>query len=178
MTGVRPTGNGMLLIVTVFLFAFGCDDSKPKTPTAPTPSPALFPSSVPVDLSGAWVGAPMWVLNVLRTRDNFSIQFHCNGTMVITQSPGPWAIRGFMLSSGPCDELVSFELAGTFAWDGRVTFKSDGPRPPQGPCPGGKDIEFTGRFNNDNRLLVTGRTRVQCPEFGEHIFTYIVTANR
>ena len=173
MTGVRPTGNGMLLIVTVFLFAFGCDDSKPQTSTAPTPSPAPVP-----DLSGRWTGSPLWVLQVLRTSDNFQTSFNCNGTMTIAQSPRSYSIGGFMASTTPC-EPVSFELAGTFAPGGAVTFKSDGPRPPQGPCPGGKEIEFTGTFYGNNRLLsARGVTRVQCPEFGEHVFTYIVTANR
>ena len=173
MTGVGQPRNGILLIVTVFLFAFGCDDSKPTTPTAPTPRPAPIP-----DLSGRWMGGPLCVLQVLRTSDNFQTSFNCNGTMTITQSPGSYAVGGFMASTTPC-EPVSFELSGTFAPGGTVTFKSDGPRPPQGPCPGGKEIEFTGTFYGNNRLLsARGVTRVQCPEFGEHVFTYIVTANR
>jgi hypothetical protein len=170
-----PTRNGALLIVTVSLFAYGCGDSKPKTPTAPTPTPTPVPAP---DVSGRYTGGPLWVLQVLRTSDNFQTSFNCNGTMTISQSPGNYSVAGFMASSGPC-EPVSFELTGSFEPGGAVTFRSDGPRPPQGPCPGGKDIEFRGTFTNSNRLLsARGVTRVQCPEFGEHVFTYLVTANR
>src|SRR5688572_15645937 len=96
----------------------------------------------------------------------------------LTQSPGSFAIGGFMASTGPC-EPVSFELTGSFVAGGAVTFKANAPRPPQGPCPGGRDVEFSGTFTNTNRLIsARGVTRVQCPEFGEHVFTYLVTASR
>jgi len=38
---------------------------------------------------------------------------------------------------------------------------------------------IAGTFTNTNRLIsARGVTRVQCPEFGEHVFTYLVTASR
>jgi hypothetical protein len=165
------------LVVALLCLAFtaGCGDS--NSPVTPTPAPAPAPNQAP-DVSGRYTASPLWILQVLRTSDNFQTSFNCNGTMTLTQSPGSFTFTGFMVSTTPC-EPVSFEVAGTFQAGGAVTFRANGPRPPQGPCPGGRDVEFTGTFTNANRLLsARGVTRVQCPEFGEHVFTYIVNATR
>jgi hypothetical protein len=156
-------------------FAFGCGDS--DRPTTPTPTPTPAPTPAP-DIAGRYFGGPMWLLQVLRTSDNFQTSFSCGGTMTITQSPGSYSFTGFMASTGPC-EPVTFDIAGSFQAGGAVTFTANAPRPPQGPCPGGRDVSYTGTFTNANRLLsARGVTRVQCPEFGEHMFTYVVTATR
>ena len=161
-----------VVVLVCFLFFWGCGDGDSKSPVPTTPTPTI------PDVSGRYTGTSLWTLQVLRTSDNFQTSFNCGGTMTLTQSPGSYAIGGFMASTGPC-EPNSFELAGSFQPGGAVTFRANGPRPPQGPCPGGRDIDFSGTFTNGNRLLsARGVTRVQCPEFGEHVFSYLVTATR
>jgi hypothetical protein len=120
----------------------------------------------------------MWLLQVLRASDNFQTSFTCNGTMTITQVTGSYSFSGFMVSTGPC-EPVTLDVTGSFQPNGAVTFTAHAPRPPQGPCPSVRDVSFSGIITNANRLLsARGVARVQCPQLGEHTFTYVVTATR
>lgn len=165
-----------VLLVGVLLLTSACGSS--SRPTAPTPEPTPAPTPPP-EVAGQYRGFPFWTLQVLRTSDNFQTSFTCQGSMTITQQPGSATIGGFVVVTSPPCEPVSFNLTGTVQAGGAVTFTTNGPRPPQGPCPGGQNIEYTGTFTNNNRLLsARGVTRVQCPEFGEHVFTYLINGQR
>jgi hypothetical protein len=116
---------------------------------------------------------------VLRENDNFQTSFNCSATMTITQATGSYAFGGFIVSSSPC-EPATFDISNaSFEPGGATKFRSTGPRPPQGSCPRGTDVDFTGTFTNSNRLLsVKGTTRVQCGDLGPHTYTYLITVSR
>jgi hypothetical protein len=169
-----------LLSALLLLFAVACGSDNPSPSPSPMPAPTPAPTPAPPpapDVSGRYSGT--LTLQVLRASDNFQTSFNCSAQMTVTQSPGSSALAGFFVSSSPC-EPVSFDIAGAVQAGGATTVRTNGPRPPQGPCPGGKDVEFSGIFTTTGTrsLSARGSTKVQCPEFGEHTFTYIFALNR
>ena len=172
---MRRVLTGVLL---VFAIACGSDNpsSNPSPVPAPTPAPTPAPAPAP-DVSGRYSG--LLTLQVLRSSDNFQTSFNCSAQMTVTQSPGSSATAGFWLTSSPC-EPVTFDTAGTVQSGGATTIHTNGPRPPQGPCPGGKDMDFSGIFTTTGTRALSARatTKVQCGDLGEHTFTYIWALNR
>lgn len=167
-----------LAILGISLSNCGSDHATNVTPTpTPAPAPAPAPGPPPPDVSGRYSGT--LTLQVLRESDNFQTSFNCSAQMTITQTPGTAVLGGFWVSSSPC-EPVSYDIAGTVQAGGATTLRTNGSRPPQGPCPGGKDVDFSGIITTtgSRTLSLRGSTKVQCPEFGQHTFTYILTMNR
>jgi hypothetical protein len=157
-------GRGAVLTCLVLAVACGGSDG----PTGPTPPP---------DIAGTYSAYQPWTLQVLRTSDNFQKSFTCGGSLTISQGATTGAaapLSGFVVVGSPC-EPVSFELTGTIQSGGVLTFVTDGPRPTEGPCPGGRSVTFSGQVTGRN-LSARGVTRVQCPQFGEHVFTYLLSA--
>jgi hypothetical protein len=139
--------------------------------SAPTPQ-------VPA-IAGIYSAFRPWVHQVYRVSDGFITSFSCSGSITLAQQPsgtGIATVTGFAVVGAPCPPL-SFDLAGTVTADGAVRFISGGPKPPEGPCPGGANVEYTGAVTG-RTLSARGVTTVQCPEYGEHRFTYIFTASR
>lgn len=165
-----------LVVCTLWLAGCGSDHQVTVTPS-PTPAPSPPPAPPAPDVSGRYSGT--LTLQVLRESDNFQIAFTCNATMTITQSPGVPAIGGFWVSSSPC-EPVSYDVAGMIQAGGSSTLRTNGTRPPQGPCPGGKDVEFSGIIatTGSRTLSLRGVTKVECGDLGTHDFTYLLTMNR
>ena len=167
-----------LVVCTLWLAGCGSDHEVSVTPS-PTPAPAPSPAPAPAapDVSGRYSGT--LTLQVLRESDNFQTSFNCTATMTITQSPGASAIGGFWVSSSPC-EPVSFDIAGAVQAGGSSTLRTNGTRPPQGPCPGGKDVDFSGIIatTGSRTLSMRGVTKVQCGDLGTHDFTYLLTLTR
>ena len=67
--------------------------------------------------------------------------------------------------------------AGPISSGGAIEFNTNGPRPPEGPCPGGKNVHFTGQVTSSGTsgtVSARGVTTVSCPQFGEHEFTYLI----
>ena len=165
-----------LVVCTLCLAGCGSDHQVDVTPT-PTPAPSPPPAPAAPDVSGRYSGT--LTLQVLRESDNFQTSFNCTATMTITQSPGAPAIGGFWVSSAPC-EPVSFDVAGMVQAGGSSTLRTNGTRPPQGPCPGGKDVDFSGIIatTGSRTLSMRGVTKVQCGDLGTHDFTYLLTMTR
>jgi hypothetical protein len=175
---MNPRRFVALVVCTLWLAGCGSDHAASVTPSptpAPTPPPAPTPAAP--DVSGRYSGTV--TLQVLRETDNFQISFTCSATMTITQSPGVAAIGGFWVSSAPC-EPVSFDVAGMVQAGGSSTLRTNGTRPPQGPCPGGKDVDFSGiiAITGSRTLSMRGVTKVQCGDLGTHDFTYLLTLTR
>jgi hypothetical protein len=144
--------------------------------TSTTPSGAVTPSQ----LAGVWTGRPLWTLQVLRISDNFTTSFTCAGSITLTEGPfvnGVAILGGFAVAGSPCAP-VSFDLTGTVQSDGTLTIITGGPPPTEGPCPGGNNISYTGQVTGTGfqALSARGVTTVQCPQFGEHRFTYLLAA--
>ena len=158
-----------LFTIACVMFAFACGGSSSTTVTSPT---ITFP-----DVSGRYSGT--WTLQVLRLSDNFQTSFNCPATATVTQTPGSGLLGGFVVSSAPC-EPVSFDLTGTVQPGSIVTLRTNGPRPPEGPCPGGTNVDYTGAVSTTGTRVMSlrGATKVTCPEFGDHSFTYILMMNR
>jgi hypothetical protein len=123
-----------------------------------------------------------WTLEVLRLSDGFQTQFSCPGRLTLSQGAatgGVLPISGFATVSPPCAP-ESYSLNGTLAEGGVIDFTTGGPPPTQGPCPGGRNVHFSGQFERSSgialSLSVRGATQVQCPEFGAHTFTYLLNA--
>ncbi len=142
----------------------GGDD---ESPTAPTP---------PVDVAGAYYTS--WTLQVLRKSDGFQKSFYCSGQLTLVQ--GTTALSGFAVVGSPCAP-ESYDLSGSIRAGGAIEFTTDGPRPTEGPCPGGKNVRFSGQVTSGDgwrTLSVRGVTTVTCPELGEHEFTYLIQGSR
>ncbi len=165
-----------LVICALWLAGCGSDDSSPTVTPSPTPAPAPAPAAAP-DVSGRYSGT--LTLQVLRESDNFQTSFTCSAMMTITQSPGASALAGFWVSSSPC-EPVSYDISGMAQAGGATALRTNGTRPPQGPCPGGRDVDFSGivTTTGTRALSLRGATKVQCGDLGTHDFTYILTMNR
>jgi hypothetical protein len=170
-----------VVIIGLWFAGCGSNDSPSVTPS-PTPAPAPTPSPTPApqpppDVSGRYSGT--MTLQVLRESDNFQTSFNCSASMTITQSPGASAIGGFWVSNAPC-EPVSYDITGSVQAGGATTLRTNGTRPPQGTCPGGKDVDFSGIITTTGTraLSLRGATKVQCGDLGTHDFTYILAMNR
>jgi hypothetical protein len=154
--------------LAVALLASGCGDDNSSRPTAPNP-PVLSSN-----LSGTY--GVSWLMQVLRTSDGFMTSFNCSGSMTLQQS-GSGELSGFSVVGSPCP-AVSYPLRGRVSSDGSIEFLTGGPKPPQGPCPGVQETSYTGIVTGGTRISARGVGTVRCPEFGEHVFTYIVSANK
>jgi hypothetical protein len=89
-------------------------------------------------------------------------------------------LSGFAVVDSPCAP-ESCDLTGSVRAGGAVSFTTDGPRPPEGPCPGGTAVPLSGQITSQDQwrtLAVRGAVTVTCPQFGEHEFTYLINANR
>ncbi len=121
-----------------------------------------------------------WTLQVLRRSDGFQKEFSCWGRMTLS-STTTGTLTGFVTVETLCP-ATSFDVSGRVLPGGVVEITSGGPRPPEGPCPGGSGVRFTGQATpatgRATQLSLRGVTEVTCPEFGEHQFTYLVEANR
>lgn len=134
------------------------------------------PNNPPLpSIAGTYSSSSLWLVQVLRFSDNFTTSFTCQGTLTIAQATSG-ALSGFAVVGAPCPPL-SFPLAGAVRADGIITVNTGGPRPPQGPCPATLSVDYSG-LASGNSLSVRGSTIVTCPEFGDHRFTYIVSARR
>jgi hypothetical protein len=135
-------------------------------------------STPPPDVAGTYYAN--WTLQVLRTSDGFQTSFYCSGQLTLvqgtTQAGGTASLSGFAVVAYPCAP-ESYDLVGSVAEGGAIAFVTDGPPPPEGPCPGGEDVRFSGQVTEQDgwrSLSVRGVTTVTCPEFGEHDFTYLI----
>jgi hypothetical protein len=151
------------------LAACGGDD---ESPTSVTPPP---------DVAGRY--SLTWTLQVLRKSDGFQKQFFCYGQMTLSQgtaAASTASLGGFAAVTAGCAP-ESYDLSGTVGAGGAVEFTTSGPKPPEGPCPGGRNVRYSGQITSsgDRRYLsARGVTTVTCPEFGEHEFTYLINASR
>lgn len=166
----RSTRRFLALSVTVALAlrlaACGGDDNQI---TSVTPPP---------DAAGPY--SLQWTLQVLRKSDGFQKAFTCYGQMTLVQgaavSVAP--LSGFAVVSSGCAP-ESYDLNGSISSGGAIEFDTNGPKPPEGPCPGGKNVHFTGQLTTSgsrNVVSARGVTTVTCPQYGEHEFTYLVNA--
>jgi hypothetical protein len=131
------------------------------------------------NIAGTYSSSQLWLIQVVRTNDNFTKSFTCQGSLTLSQSSvagGSANVSGFAVVGAPCPPL-SFPLAGNVRSDGTITFTTGGPRPPEGPCPPADGAEYSGLANGTS-LSVRAAAVVQCPEFGEHRFSYIVSARK
>ena len=165
----RATRQLAVLALAGALAAPGCGGD---SATNPTPPP---------DVAGQYSLA--WTLQVLRKSDGFQKQFACFGTLTLTQdaaSGSTAALGGFSTVLSNCAP-ESYDLRGSIGATGAVDYTTNGPKPPEGPCPGGKDVHYTGQMTVNGAsgsLSARGVTTVSCPEFGEHEFTYLMTASK
>jgi hypothetical protein len=141
-------------------------------PTAVTPPP---------DVTGPYFLS--WTLQVLRKSDGFQKQFECYGQMTLGQSSAASStstLSGFATVNSGCAP-ESYDLNGSVRSGGAIEFNTNGPKPPEGPCPGGKNVHFSGQVTaSGSSVIISARgvTTVTCPEFGEHEFTYVVQASK
>jgi hypothetical protein len=168
-SALRLAAAPLLAALSLGLFACGGDDHSPVS-VAPPP-----------DVAGPYFLG--WTLQVLRKSDGFQKQFDCYGTMTLVQGAtvaSTSTLSGFAVVSSACAP-ESYDLGGSVSSGGAIEFTTDGPKPPEGPCPGGKNVHFTGQVTSagDSRIIsARGVTTVTCPEFGEHEFTYLITASK
>jgi hypothetical protein len=165
---------GSFLSIALALAIAGCgDDNGVTTPIDPPP-----------EVAGRYSGT--WMLQVLRKSDGFQKAFECNTSVTLQQSgtSGSTAvISGQSVVYCVGKPVASYDILGVVTAGGAVTFVTDAPPPPEGPCPGGRGVSFSGRTTSSSddryrRLSARGVTNVTCPQFGEHQFTYILDAFR
>jgi hypothetical protein len=158
------------LVVPAVALALAACGGGPTEPTLPPP-----------DVAGTYWAT--WTLQVLRKSDGFQKEFYCSGQLTLEQGTASGAtagLSGFAVVGSPCAP-ESYDLAGTVGSGGAVSFTTDGPRPLEGPCPGGTAVPFSGQITSQDQwrtLAVRGVTTVTCPQFGEHEFTYLINGNR
>lgn len=142
----------------------GCGSDSPTTIVANLPN-----------VAGTYTGYNIWLVQFRRFHDGYSGAFNCNGSVTIVQSRAG-QLSGFAVISAPCPPL-SFDLAGSVASDGSVTFKTGGPRPSVGQCPAALDTVYAGLVS-DKVLSARSSTDIFCPGPGEgqHHFDYVLTA--
>lgn len=139
------------------------------------------PTSLPApEVAGTYFLS--WTFQVLRKSDGFQKQFQCTGTMTLVQdggAAGTASLSGFATVTYGCPPLSS-GLSGTVSSTGAIGFTIDGPRPPEGPCPGGRSVRFSGLVSPGDVTFVSARgvATVSCPEYGEHEFTYLLEASK
>ncbi len=147
----------------------GCGDD---TTTTPTPV-----SSAP-DVAGLYYTS--WTLEVLRKSDGFQKSFYCSGQMTLSASTSG-ALTGFAVVDPPCAP-ESYDLTGKVLPGGVLDVTTNGPKPTEGPCPGGQNVHYTGQAmpatGRATSLSLRGVTTVTCPQFGEHQFTYLIESHR
>ena len=167
-SAIRLAATTLLAALCLGLFACGGDDN----PVSVTPPP---------DVAGPYFLG--WTLQVLRKSDGFQKQFDCYGTMTLVQGAAVAStstLSGFAVVNSVCPP-ESHDLGGSVSGGGAIEFTTDGPKPPEGPCPGGKNVHFTGQVTSSgtSRIIsARGVTTVTCPQFGEHEFTYLITASK
>ncbi len=141
------------------------------------------PVTPPPNVGGNYTG--YWTLQVLRKSDGFKKQFYCQAWLAVQQAETDTStakLSGWVRVDSPCSP-ESYELEGTVAAGGAIEFTTDGPAPPEGPCPGGTGVRFSGQqalmdSRSQYGLSARGVTNVSCPQYGEHQFTYIIEARR
>jgi hypothetical protein len=162
--------QNLVAALAIALCAAACGGDAPTTPTVPPP-----------DVAGNYYGT--WTLQVLRKSDGFQKSFYCSGSFTFRQAPtstSSAALGGFAVADAPCAP-ESYDLTGSVVAGGAVEFTTSGPRPLEGPCPGGQNVHYQGQITSDGSshyLSARGVTTVTCPQFGEHEFTYLVTGYR
>ena len=135
----------------------------------------------PPDAAGPY--ALQWTLQVLRKSDGFQKAFSCYGQMTLVQGTASASVAplsGFAVVSSGCAP-ESYDLNGSIGSGGAIEFNTNGPKPPEGPCPGGRNVHFTGQLTTSgsrNTVSARGVTTVTCPQYGEHEFTYLISAVR
>lgn len=137
-------------------------------------SPTTVVTSLP-NVSGTYNAYNMWLVQFRRFHDGYSGSFNCSGSVTIVQSRAG-QLSGFAVVSAPCPQL-SFDLTGSVASDGSVTFTTGGPRPSVGQCPAALDTTYTGLVS-DKVLSARAGADIFCPGPGEgqHHFDYVLTA--
>jgi hypothetical protein len=167
---IRPlTAPALGLALAIGLTACGGDSG---SPTAVTPPP---------DVAGPYF--LQWTLQVLRKSDGFQKEFQCYGQMTLVQgsaTASTSSLSGFAVVSSGCAP-ESYDLSGSVSSGGAIEFNTNGPKPPEGPCPGGTNVHFSGQATSSGSSVVVsarGVTTVTCPEFGEHEFTYLISASK
>lgn len=131
-------------------------------------------SSLP-NVAGTYNAYNMWLVQFRRFHDGYSGSFNCSGSVTIVQSRAG-QLSGFAVVSAPCPQL-SFDLTGSVAPGGSVTFTTGGPRPAVGQCPAALDTTYTGLVS-DKVLSARSSADIFCPGPGEgqHHFDYVLTA--
>ena len=165
---------GTFFSVALALAIAGCGDDRDGVTT---------PVTSPPNVSGAYTG--YWTLQVLRKSDGFKKQFYCQAWLTVQQAETDTKtarLSGWIRADFPCSP-ESYELEGTVGANGAIAFTTDGPAPPEGPCPGSAGVRFSGQrtlmdSGGSNGLSARGVTDVTCPEYGAHQFTYIIEARR
>lgn len=135
-------------------------------------------ASPPPNVAGGYY--LQWTLQVLRKSDGFQTQFQCSGRMTLVQGAASTSLSGFAVVDYGCPP-ESYDLSGTIKEGGAIEFTTNGPKPPEGPCPGGKGVRFTGQVTTTDSysiLNARGVTTVTCPQFGDHEFTYLISASK
>jgi hypothetical protein len=161
---------GVVLVGALLVSGCGGDSDSPSSPTPP-----------PSDVAGRY-GAT-WTIQVLRKSDGFQKQFFCYGSMTLTEtgtSGSATALGGFATVTSNCAP-ESYDLKGSIVSGGEIAFTTNGPKPPEGPCPGGKNVEFSGQLTSSGSyrsISARGVSTVTCPEFGEHQLTYLLQASK
>jgi hypothetical protein len=145
----------------------GCDSDSPSSPSTP---PAPVPS-----VSGTYQSTN-WQVQFNRTSDGYSGSWTCAGTMTLVQEPGSDKFTGFAVVNSPC-KAVSFDVAGSVAPGGAITFLTRGPASGAGPCPQPPPSTYSGLFQN-NTISARNQVKVECGGEGEYTFNQIVSARR
>jgi hypothetical protein len=161
-----------LVPAAAILLSFAACGGDDDSPTSVTPPP---------DVSGTYYAR--WTLQVLRKSDGFQKQFQCYGTMTLVQGTATAStstLSGFTTVTSGCAP-ESYDLNGTVSSGGAIEFNTNGPKPPEGPCPGGTNVHFTGQATSSGSSVIVsarGVTTVTCPQYGEHEFTYLINAGK
>ena len=159
----------LTLAVSLLLAGCGGDGESPTYATQPP------------DVAGRY--STNWILQVLRKSDGFQKQFICSGSITLTQgtaSGSTTSLGGFATVTSFCPP-ESYDLTGNVSAEGVIEFTTNGPRPPEGPCPGGKNVRFSGQITGSGTsrfVSARGVTGVTCPGFGEHDLTYLISASK
>ena len=165
----RILAPAVAVALSLGLAACGGDNG---SPTSPTPPPIV---------TGNYF--MQWTLQVLRKSDGFQKEFTCYGQMTLVQGAATGSVAslsGFTVVSSGCAP-ESYDLNGSIGSGGAIEFTTNGPKPPEGPCPGGKNVRFSGQATTSDSyasLSARGVTTVTCPQFGDHEFTYLVNASK
>jgi uncharacterized Zn-binding protein involved in type VI secretion len=165
----RFAAPALAVALSLGLTACGGDGD---SPTSATPPP---------DVAGPYF--LQWTLQVLRKSDGFQKQFQCYGQMTLVQGTATAStstLSGFATVTSGCAP-ESYDLSGTVSSGGAIEFNTNGPKPPEGPCPGGKNVHFSGQVTSSGSSVIVsarGVTTVTCPEFGDHEFTYLINASK